>query len=441
VADLVFLVVVACLYGIALKHPGTACGYVLAGTALEQCAQAFIPLANARDTLCNYLTAGAVIAGLISRILQDRSTLPRLRSSSIWVLGLLAYCYLTAAWSIFPGTTVATLNRSVPYLVTFVGMAPLLVRSERDLRHCLTALLFCSLVALALLLAFAEWGSRGVIMPGKGWETNPLALAEAAGCLLIVTAFAPIRAKLSPPLRHALLAAAVIVTALVFLRTASRGQVVASIAATLLFSLRQRGGGWVVLSIGVGGLLLLALLPEEVARNAQRWDPEQMSDAVDRARIHEVDKLLTFWSHSSVLHQVLGLGHAAAQDPRLLGIYPHVIPAEVLAEEGILGALLFAATIAIGGAAHFRGLGAAGPDSHQVLAATAALFTFEFVLIWKQGSLLGASPFLLLLTLAPERAKTVARAMARDVRSNALAGTRAFARAKLDPRRLRTRAR
>jgi hypothetical protein len=440
VADLVFLVVVACLYGVAFRYPGAACGYVLAGTALEQCAQAFVPMANAQDTLCNYLTAGAVTVGLVSCIIQDRATL-RLRSSSLWVLGLLGYCYLTAAWSIFPGTTVTTLNRSVPYLATFVGMAPLLVRSGRDLRHCLTALLFSSLVALALLLLFAEWGSRGVLMPGKGWETNPLALAEAAGCLLIVTAFTPLRSKLSPTLRYALLALAVVVTALVFLRTASRGQVVASIAATVLFSLRQRGGGWLILSIGIGSLVLLALLPDEVARNAQRWDPEQMGEAVDRGRIHEVDKLLTFWSHSNVLHQILGLGHAAAQDPRLLGNYPHVIPAEVLAEEGIFGAVLFAVTILVGSSAHFRGLRAAAPDTQQVLAATAALFTFEFVLIWKQGSLLGASPFLLLLTLAPEHVKGAAKAMVRGARSSAHAGSRAFARAKLDPPRPRTRAR
>jgi hypothetical protein len=439
VADLVFLVVVACLYGVTVKHPGAACGYVLAGTALEQCAQAFVPMANQQDTLCNYLTAGAVLSGLLARVLQDGASLPRLRSSSLWVLALLGYCYLTVTWSIFPATTMATLNRSIPYLVTFVGMAPLLVRADRDLRDCLVALLFSSLVALGLLLMFAEWGGRGVILPGKSAESNPLALAEAAGCLLIVTSFAPIREALSPKVRSALLAAAVVVTALVFLRTASRGQVLAAVVATLAFSWRQRGGAWIIVAMGIGGLLLAVLLPEEVARNAERWDPEQMRAAVDSGRVGEADRLLTFWAHADVLHQVFGLGHATAQDPRLLGNYPHVVPAEVLAEEGMFGAVLFAATIVVGAAAHFRGLKTANPTSQRVLAATAALLSFEFVLIWKQGSLLGASPFLLLLTLAPERAK--ASAKARDERSNAAARTRAAARAKLDLPRLRTRAR
>jgi len=436
-ANLVFLLVALCLYALALRSPGAACGYVLAGTALEQCAQALVPIANSQDTLCNYLTAGAVVVGLLSRILHDRATLPRLRTTSLWVLGLLGYCYVTVLWSIFPGTTIGALNRAVPYLVTFVGMAPLLIRSEADLRHCLTSLLFSTLFALVLLLLFAEWGARGVVLPGKGFESNPLALAESAGCLLIVTAFAPVRDKLPPSLRWALLATAIGVTALVFLRTASRGQVLASVAATLAFSVRQRGGGWIVLALGVGGLLLFGFLPEEVAKNAERWDPEQMRDAVDTGRVHEAERLLSFWSNSSPMHQVLGLGHAASQDPRLLGNYPHVVPAEVLAEEGIVGALLFAGTIIVAAIAHMRGLRASDQTSHRARAALAALLCFEFVLIWKQGSLLGASPLLLLLTLAPEEVRFRRRAE----RSSGRAGTRAFPPSRLDPQRLRTRVR
>jgi hypothetical protein len=205
------------------------------------------------------------------------------------------------------------------------------------------------------------------------------------------------------------LTAILIVTALVFVRTASRGQVLSAIVVTLAFSLRQRGGVWLLLAMAVGGGALVALMPDEVARNAERWDPEQMRDAVDSARIDEADRLLTFWSHSSVLHQIFGLGHAAAQDPRLLGNYPHVVPAEVLAEEGILGATLFAITVLLGMYTYFRGLRAAETTKGRIFTAAAALFTFEFMLIWKQGSLLGSSAFFLLLSLvpSPERARAV----------------------------------
>jgi len=410
VADLIFIAIVLGLLALAFRKPGAACGYVLSGIALEQCAQVFVPMANSQDTLCNYLTAGAVLLGLAGRILHDKSALPRIRPMSLWVLGLLAYAYLTVLWSIFPATTMGALNRAVPYLVTFAGIAPLLIRSERDLLHCLTAFMYCSLFALGFLVVFAEWGNRGVIFPGKSYESNPLALAGAAGGLLIVSTLMPLGARVSAQMRYAILAAIAIVTALVFIRTASRGQVLLAILITLVFSLRQRGGVWLMLAMAVGGAALYVLMPEEIARNAARWDPEQMRDAVDNARINETDRLLTFWSHSSISHQIFGLGHAAAQDPRLLGNYPHVVPAEVLAEEGILGATIFAVTIFLGGYTYFRGLRATNQAKNRLFTAAAALFSFEFLLIWKQGSLLGASALFLLLSLVPreERGRAVA---------------------------------
>jgi hypothetical protein len=406
VADLLFIAIVLGLLAVAFKKPGAACGYVLSGIALEQCAQVFVPLANSQNTLCNYLTAGAVLLGFAGRILHDKSALPRIRPMSLWVLGLLAYAYLTVLWSIFPATTMAALNRAVPYLVTFAGVAPLLIRSERDLFHCLTAFMYCSLFALGFLVVFAEWGNRGVIFPGKSYESNPLALAGAAGGLLIVSTLMPLGPKVSARMRYAILAAIVIVTALVFVRTASRGQVLSAILVTLAFSLRQRGGVLLMLAMAVGGAALYMLMPEEVARNAERWDPEQMRDAVDNARINEADRLLTFWSHSSISHQIFGLGHAASQDPRLLGNYPHVVPAEVLAEEGIVGITLFAITIFLGAYTYYRGLRSRDPTRNRMFTAAAALFTFEFLLIWKQGSLLGASALFLLLSLVPREERT-----------------------------------
>jgi len=439
VANFLFILVVASLFVVAARYPGAACGYVLAGMALEQCAQAFVPLANRQDTLCNYLTAGTVLVGLGARILQDRAALPRLRTTSLWVLGLLGYCYLTAAWSIFPATTIAALNRAVPYLVTFVGAAPLLIRSEKDLQACLVTLLFSTLGALALLLLFAEWGGRGVMLPGRQFESNPLALAESAGCLLIVTAFSPLRTDKSRLLGIALLGTALIVTTLVFLRTAARGQVLAALGATVAFSVRQRGGGWLVLALGLGGLLAYGFMPEEVAKNAERWDPEQMRSAVDAGRVHEAERLLTFWSHSSLTHQVLGLGHASAQDPRLLGNYPHVVPVEVLAEEGFVGAFLFALAVGVGATTCFRALRNASTATRRILAATTALLAFEFVLIWKQGSLLGASPLLLLLTIVPEAAG--ARARSQSERSALRGGSRLAAPPRFAAQRLRSRVR
>src|SRR5690606_41541825 len=124
------------------------------------------------DTFSTYLTAGIVLVGRAARLVRARTALPRVRATSLWVLALLGYCYLTALWSIFPSTTMTALNGAAPYLVTFVGLAPLLIKSSEDLRHCLIALMFSSMAALGLLLALGEWCARGGVTPDKAsmWD-------------------------------------------------------------------------------------------------------------------------------------------------------------------------------------------------------------------------------------------------------------------------------
>lgn len=70
-ANLLFLVIVVVLYFLAYRRPGFACGYVLASYALEQCAQAFVPVAGINNSLCNFLIAGAVVVGIVGQILRS----------------------------------------------------------------------------------------------------------------------------------------------------------------------------------------------------------------------------------------------------------------------------------------------------------------------------------------------------------------------------------
>src|SRR5690606_39070336 len=126
-ADLVFVSCVALLYFLAWRRPGVACGYVLSSYALEQFAQAFVPLAGRNDVLCNYLIAFAVVIAVARRIMRDGLGAIRFRAPSLLFLLLLGYCYATVLWSIFPETTSRLLNAQVPYMVVFVGLAPLAV--------------------------------------------------------------------------------------------------------------------------------------------------------------------------------------------------------------------------------------------------------------------------------------------------------------------------
>lgn len=396
----IFWAVVALLYVLAFIRPGLACGYVLATFALEQCAQAFVPVAGYNNSLCNFLIAGSVLVGLFGRFARSGMIRAPLRAPAVSLLALIAYCYATLLWSLFPSMTATVLNASVPYLVVFVGLAPLLIQSPRDLGDCFNSLLVSATLSLGSLVLFADWGVRGVLLPFVDWESNPLALSQVAGSLLIALGLSPTIHRLVTPVRWSVAAVVLAVVVFVFLRSASRGQIVASVATVTLFASVSRGARWMPLML-VAALTLLGsgFLEEEVDRNAARWETEHVESSIVEGRTDGAAKLLKFWSLSSLNHVIFGLGHATSRDPRLLGSYPHVVPAEVLAEEGIFGALLYLVVLIVSGTYVVRAYRGSSGDDRKLNSTVAALLLFEFLLTLKQGTLLGAASFLLLLVL------------------------------------------
>lgn len=400
-ADLVFVSCVALLYFLAWRRPGVACGYVLSSYALEQFAQAFVPLAGRNDVLCNYLIAFAVVIAVARRIMRDGLGAIRFRAPSLLFLLLLGYCYATVLWSIFPETTSRLLNAQVPYMVVFVGLAPLAVNRPEDMDDCLASLIASIFTSLGLLVLFAEWGHRGVVLPYQGWESNPLALTQTAGALLIAALLSPTLAIFKQPLRGAVVLAVLCVVTMTFLRSASRGQIVAALSTTVLFASTRRGTWWIPMTLaGIGGIVASGLLADEVARNASRWDPDQVGKDISVARVGQAEELLRFWASSSPEHVWLGLGHATSNDPRLLGMYPHVVPAEVLGEEGLVGAVLYGCALIVSGFFYLRAYRLSTSRVAALIRVAAALYVYEFLLTLKQGTLLGATAFLLLGVLA-----------------------------------------
>jgi hypothetical protein len=84
---------------------------------------------------------------------------------------------------------------------------------------------------------------------------------------------------------------------------------------------------------------------------------------------------------------LFGLGNSASYDPHIIGMYSHIVPLEVLAEEGIIGFGLFLSIRSINQAykyvkndQEYRGL----------LATISATFLFSFILSLKQGNMFGS---------------------------------------------------
>ncbi|HEU4684704.1 MAG TPA: hypothetical protein VFS39_09420, partial [Nitrospira sp.] len=99
---------------------------------------------------------------------------------------------------------------------------------------------------------------------------------------------------------------------------------------------------------------------------------------------------------------LFGLGNATAYDPRVLGIYPHFVPLEVLAEEGLVGFALYALVLfcACRTATRCFRLASDQPEERLLLGGLLGLFGFTLVLSLKQGSLLlNLEPFTLAILL------------------------------------------
>ncbi len=83
----------------------------------------------------------------------------------------------------------------------------------------------------------------------------------------------------------------------------------------------------------------------------------------------------------------------------MLGHYPHMVPAEVLAEEGLLGLLIYIAAIFVSLTFYAQARRSMSADRDGLIYATLALTVYELILTFKQGTLLSAASLLLLLVL------------------------------------------
>ncbi len=86
---------------------------------------------------------------------------------------------------------------------------------------------------------------------------------------------------------------------------------------------------------------------------------------------------------------LFGIGNSSSF--QILGIYPHITALEVIAEEGMVGAILYLSILGVALRSIIRlSRSVADQAARNTLAVLAALFCFELILTWKQGSLLSS---------------------------------------------------
>src|SRR5262249_31826414 len=146
------------------------------------------------------------------------------------------------------------------------------------------------------------------------------------------------------------------------------------------------------LAIGLSALAVVGWLAFDFVQiDSSRWSSEQGADDA-AGRINAAVALLGF-ALSNPLALVFGLGNSSAF--AYVGFYPHIAALEVLAEEGLIGFGLFMAVtvMTIGSVRRFITVINASQDIKQraAVAILSAVFIFEFLLTFKQGSLLSCT--------------------------------------------------
>ncbi len=391
------------------KHPGVALAAVLCMFGLEQLGQATTTFFAQHHTATNYLIGGILVLALLVQGAKKGFSLLAGYPPVGWLtLALFLYAFASTQWAPRADISLDLWASRWPYLIAIVVFSPLLITQSRDLRAANIGMLVIGGVLTILLLFFVKWEYRRIVL---GHDLgNPLAVSSMASMVVLIAVLADPwpESKLWLPIKWALVA---LCLALV-VRSGSRGQLlgVIAISAACWPISRQIENvkqffAWTCLLLFLGGITTWSLQEfwaeqEMYYAGGNRWSDQAMEGAMSGRFDNAI--LLVQLCYRSVKTIIFGLGNSASFDPRILGIYPHFVPLEILAEEGLIGFALFGLVLFSAARNAFKCHSQVNmtPIDRKVFSALLALFLFASLLSLKQGSLLGnLEPFMFAIIL------------------------------------------
>ena len=386
---------------VIIWKPACAMAPVLCMFGIEQLLMANSSFFLVRASLVNYAIGLLVLAGLISSLLRGGKASYQWPLLGWMVLTIHAFYAASFFWSVSPQSTSMMLNFSGPYTLTVSFALALLFRDLKDLRiGLLLSLCIACFVGILLLLSTSihSWGRTiefaGDIQGsrfdmGKN-RANPLAIADLGAAMAIIALL--IQFPKSSRIWSVLRWLGVFVGAALIFRSGSRGQLIGLVIAGLAFYkfAKPRTNIQSMLTIGFsvvafGGVIWLAL---GQFGDSSRFDVTTFSSTYGETRGSMSAELFDEYLKSNPLHWLFGLGGGASWG--LIGTYPHVVPIEVFCELGFFGFAVYLSMLLLIALAIFR-LGKCTSRSsvdRGTVAVVAALIVFNFIMSFKQGSLL-----------------------------------------------------
>lgn len=396
------------------RYPSIAVAGVLCMFGLEQWGQATHPFFSQHQTFTNFLIGGTVLLAMLIKLIRGENVWAYYPPVGWLVIALFSYALASTIWAPRPELSQSIWAGRGPYAVTFLLLTPLVIGNTKDIQVTFKAIIWMGTTLTALLLTFVSWESRAIVL--EGGHGNPLAVSQMAGMVALVAILAdPWRSQVWQALRWVVVALCLILV----IRSGARGQLVGIVLVSVAcwpLSHRVKNVGQVILLIGLMGFLagVTSLGLQEFwskqssyYAGGSRWSTSAMEGAMAE-RLVQAFYLLHLW-FQSIETIIFGLGNSAAFDPRILGIYPHFVPLEILAEEGLIGFGLYLLILYLLFRSSFSSIRILRNEPKELLVfgTLVSLTLFTLILSFKQGNLLGNLEFFMFATILDRHSKSL----------------------------------
>lgn len=389
-------------------RPSIAVGALLCTYGLEQWSQSQSPFFFSHQILTNVVTASLVCFAIVLRTLKGKSPVFPITREYVATFAIYLLAFMSIAWSIDRHESWERFGEYFKTGFIFALLMPLALSDKEDLRATLYCVLTLGTPICMLLLFTAHWNGRMImfdvegISHVKGLERgNPLAIATLGGEVALIAWLMNFtgKARIWQVMRFAIVGIGFAVS----VKASSRGQAFGFIIAAMVFlpySRRfQSVGNFLAVAagalIGAGVLVFVfdwVLSTASANAPTSRWDPHEFIRDFKESRIDVSMVLIRRWLDGGPLRWVFGLGSSAsfATD---LKFYCHVVFVEVFCELGVMGWILLWLTpiYAYQNMKELWYYVKDDPEDRGMVASLGAIFLFEVIISFKQGSLLGSA--------------------------------------------------
>ncbi len=390
------LITLGILAYLSLRHPGYAFALVTATYAVEHIllqGRSGLPIRPAHANIGMGLVCLAAIAFAYQK---GKLRNFQLKSNDLWGFALISLAGLSLIWSPDIEVGYGRLKSAFPYFMLFAVFAPLCLYPSQQIKRFMGGIVLIGGIT-CLGLSISEMYGRSVrieTLEGQSVSLNPLASGAFGAYTAICSLFFIYSRSLSRIAKVGMYVT-VALGIYVIAQSGSRGQFVAFVISTLIWLPIAAGvvakRSTVIAIIMAAVASISAFILFEHLGFSQRIQSDSVVNSVG-GRLEMATTLVSVAWSKGVFHVLFGLGNSAAF--HYVGYYPHIVPLEILAEEGVLGGLLFVAFVAtvFGRARMALLLPTLGAESRLGICLMACLFTVEVILCLKQGSLLGSMP-------------------------------------------------